>query len=60
MDALIIFLVLYIPSILYGPSISSGKKSFAYALCILFGPVGLMIILSIEYARSVFIADLKS
>lgn len=33
--------------------ISNGNKAMAFAVCLLFGPVGLLVVLGVEYSHSV-------
>ncbi|QDT89171.1 hypothetical protein [Gimesia algae] len=52
---LVLILMFWImPALFVSSEIGTGNKAYSMTICLLLGPVGIIIILIIEYAKTVF------
>ena len=57
----VMFAVFWIlPAAIVANEFTTGKYSYALIICLLGGPLGIVLILSIEYAKTVFQPDQPS
>lgn len=64
METIVFYVVLplifwVMPALIVSSEVCTGKPAYAFAICILCGPLGIIIVLSIEYAKTVFIPKKK-